>query len=111
MYELDYDPAGFEWVSNQDANRSIYTFIRHGEGRRHHLLFVCSFTPVERKGYQVGVPKRKEYTLVLNSDEARFGGSGAEKPQVYRAARKECDGQPYSFSYDLPPYGIAVFRF
>lgn len=111
LYELDYDPKGFEWVSAHDADRSIYTFIRHGVSGRNNLLFVCSFTPVDRKKYQVGVPKGKQYTLVMNSDEARFGGSGAEKPEVYKAVKKACDGQPYSFEYDLPPFGIAVFKF
>jgi 1,4-alpha-glucan branching enzyme len=111
LYELDYDPKGFQWMSCEDADRSIYTFVRHGASGRNNLLFVCSFTPVERKGYQVGVPKGKQYTLVLDSDAAEFGGSGAEKPEVYKATKKACDGQPYSFEYDLPPYGIAVFKF
>ena len=111
LYELDYNPKGFEWMSCEDADRSIYSFVRRGKSGRNSLLFVCNFTPVERKGYQVGVPKAKQYTLVLDSDDANFGGAGAVKPQVYKATKKTCDGQPYSFEYDLPPLGIAVFKF
>jgi 1,4-alpha-glucan branching enzyme len=59
----------------------------------------------------VGVPKRKQYRLVLNSDDAAYGGSGKEQPAVYRAVKQECDGRMYSFAYDLPAYGTAVFKF
>ena len=47
-----------------------------------NLLFVCNFTPMEREDYRVGVPRRKQYKLVLNSDAAEFGGSGQERPLV-----------------------------
>lgn len=74
-------------------------------------LFVCNFTPIERPEYRVGVPRGKQYRLVLNSDELQYGGSGKARPAVYKAKKQECDGRPYSFGYDLPPYGVAVFEF
>lgn len=45
-----------------------------------NLLFVCNFTPVDRPDYRVGVPRRKQFKLVLNSDETKYGGSGEELP-------------------------------
>ena len=72
---------------------------------------MINFTPVDRPDYRVGVPRRKQYRLILNSDAAEFGGSGKEQPEVYRAVKKECDGRPYSFAYDLPGYGVAVFKY
>ena len=68
-------------------------------------------TPVARQDYRVGVPKKKQYRLILNSDAEEFGGSGKEQPLVYRAVSQECDGREYSFAYDLPAYGVAVFKF
>lgn len=111
MYELDCSPEGFEWVNADDAERSIYSFIRHSKDGKKNLLFVCNFTPMERKEYRVGVPRRKQYKLILNSDEKKYGGEGIERPLVYKGVKKECDGRPFSFAYDLPPYGVAVFEF
>lgn len=75
-------------------------------------MFVFNFTPVERPDYRVGVPKRKAYKLILDSDAAEFGGSAAAaKPDSYRALKKECDGKQFSIEYPLPAYGVAVFRF
>ena len=69
LYEMDNDPAGFEWINADDIFRSIYSFVRHSKNKEKNLLFVCNFTPVEREDYRVGVPTRKTLKLVLNSDE------------------------------------------
>ena len=111
LYEMDQDWRGFEWINADDGYRSIFSFVRHSEDGKKNLLFVCNFTPMERADYRVGVPKRKQYKLVLNSDDEKYGGTGEERPVVYKAVKKECDGRPYSFAYKLPPYGVAVFEF
>lgn len=111
MYELDSSWEGFEWINANDAERSIFSFIRKSKDGKNNLLFVCSFTPVERPDYCVGVPEKKTYKLILNSDAAEFGGSGAERPLSYKAKEKECDGRKYSFAYPLPAYGVAIFRY
>ena len=111
LYELDTDPSGFNWINKDDMFRSIFSFTRHSKDKKKNLLFVCNFTPMERPDYRVGVPRGKQYKLVLNSDDKRYGGTGAERPEVYRARKGECDGQPYSFAYPLPAYGVAVFEF
>ena len=111
LYQLDQDPKGFEWVNADDNTRSIFSFVRHNESGRNNLLFVINFTPVARPDYRVGVPRKKQYQLVLNSDDAAFGGSGKAQPEIYRAVKQECDGRPFSFAYDLPAYGVAVFKF
>ena len=111
LYQLDQDPKGFEWINADDNTRSIFSFVRHNESGRNNLLFVINFTPVARPDYRVGVPRKKQYQLVLNSDDAAFGGSGKAQPEIYRAVKQECDGRPFSFAYDLPAYGVAVFKF
>ena len=111
LYELDTESEGFNWINRDDLFRSIFSFTRHSKDKKKNLLFVCNFTPMERPDYRVGVPRGKQYKLVLNSDDARYGGSGEERPLVYKAKKGECDGQPYSFAYPLPPYGVAVFEF
>ena len=111
MYEQDTVGYGFEWVNANDGYRSIFSFIRHSRNNKKNLLFVCNFTPMEWADYRVGVPRRKQYRLILNSDEKQYGGKGEERPLVYKAVKQECDGRPYSFAYKLPPYGVAVFEF
>ncbi len=111
MYELDHEWGGFEWINADDTDHSIYSFIRKSSDGKKCLICVLNFTPVERPEYRVGVPQAGGYKLVLNSDEERFGGSGAVTQKSYRAKKGEWDGQPYSIAYPLPAFGAAVFEF
>ena len=111
MYELDHSWTGFEWINADDAERSIFSFIRKSKNGKNNLLFVCNFTPVEREDYRVGVPTGGKYKLVLNSDDAKFGGTGEKRPLTYTAAKVACDDRTHSFAYSLPAYGVAIFSF
>ena len=111
LYEYDCWPEGFEWINANDGDRSIFSFVRHSENGKNNLLFVCNFTPVARPDYRVGTTCRRKHTLILNSDAAEFGGSGEEKPEVYKPQKKTADERKYSIAYDLPAYGVAIFKF
>ena len=104
LYGTDTDPSGFEWINADDGDRSIYSFVRKSPTKRNNLLVVSTFTPVERPDYRVGVPKKKQYTLVLDEN-----GQTAKK--VFKAEKQDCDNRPFSFAYPLPAYGVAVFQY
>ena len=101
---------GFQWVNADDADRSIYSFIRWSPTGKDNLLFVCNFTPMERSDYMVGVPKEGKYELILDSRATEFGGD-KKTPVSFRAEKAECDGQPCRVAFPLRPYEAAVFRF
>ena len=111
MYELDTEWNGFEWINADDRDRSIFSFIRKSKDGKNNLLFVINFTPMARDDYRVGVPKKKTYKLILNSEDAQFNATDVERDESYKAVKSECDGRPYSFAYPLAPYGVAVFKF
>lgn len=109
LYEKDYDWEGFYWINADDKERSIFSFIRYSKDKKRSLLFVLNFTPVARPEYRVGVPKRGTYTLLLDQDHGLY--KRGEKAPSIRSEKMEWDGQEYSFPYQLPAYGAAVFRF
>lgn len=111
MYENDHSWDGFQWMNADDAEQSTYAFVRKSSTGRNSLLFVLNMTPVKREGYTIGVPKKKKYKLLLNSDEECFGGWGNVIPAELTAEAKASHNQEYSISFDLPPYGAAVFVF
>ena len=111
MYEIDNTWDGFEWMNADDAEHSTYCFVRKGSSGKNNLLFVLNMTPMKWENYTVPVPKKKKYKLLLNSDEERFGGWGNEIPAEIMAEKKPYHYKDYSISFDLPPYGAAVFLF
>lgn len=109
MYRLDRDWKGFQWINANDAERSIFSFIRRDETNKKNLLFVCNFTPVARPDYRIGVPKRGNFTLLLDHEHGLY--ERGDKAKIFKAKKGECDGQDNYFEYPLPAYGTAVFKF
>ena len=111
MFDQDGSWEGFEWINADDGDRSIFSFIRHSRDNKKNLVFICNFTPVERTDYSFGMPVKKRLKLVLDSDEAQYGGDGMKHAKTFTPKEGECDGKPYRVDYPLPAYGVAVFQY
>ena len=109
MYENDNNWNGFEWMNADDADHSTYSFVRKSSTGKRNLLFVMNMTPMKWENYTVGVPEKKKYRLLLNSDDTAFGGRGHEVPKELMAKKKAFHYHDYSISFDLPPYGALIF--
>ena len=109
LYENDNSWAGFEWLNCDDKDRSVYSFFRKSENGKNELLFVLNMTPMKWENYVVGVPKKKKYKLLLNSDDKKFAGNGNVIPKELAAEAKPCNNREYSITFDLHPYTAAIF--
>ena len=105
----DGNPDSFKWINCDDADRSIFSWMRKSADGKNNLLFVCNFTPVARPDYAVGAPCAGTYTLVLDNTRGHVGYK--ESNNKYIAVEGECDRLPYRINYSLPAYGVAVFKF
>ena len=110
MYELDDSWDGFSWINADDADRSIFSFVRYNKKKKKNLLFVINFTPMNREDYMVGVPKKGTYRLILDQLHGSYSLAN-KKPIPFKAVKGECDHQPYHVKYPLVPYGVAIFEF
>ncbi len=110
LWEQDASQDGFYWINADDTEKSLYSFARYNSSEDDILCVVVNFTPVERPEYRMGVPLKGAYTLVLNSDEERFGGAGAALPKTLTAEKIPWDGQAYSIGFKLPPFGAVIYK-
>jgi 1,4-alpha-glucan branching enzyme len=110
LYRLDNDWQGFEWINADDADRSIFSFLRRDESRKKSLLFVINFTPVAREDYRVGVPHAGSYRLILDEREGLYTLQ-KKRAVSYRAKPGECDQRPFYLEAPLPAYGVRIFEF
>lgn len=112
LYELDYHPRGFEWMNCEKDREGTVSFVRRSKTGERSLLFVCNFTAQVRGEFRVGVPKGGRYKLVLNSDDAEFGGEAYFRTKPTQQAEKSpCDGKEYSILMNLPPLSVLVFEY
>jgi 1,4-alpha-glucan branching enzyme len=108
LHELDFDPRGFEWVSADDREQSVLSFLRTPRSGDRVVLAVLNFTPVPRANYRVGVPRGGRWSEIVNTDAVEYGGSGIGNSGGADAVPFASHGRPYSLSLQLPPLA-AVF--
>jgi 1,4-alpha-glucan branching enzyme len=105
LHARDCEPEGFRWIDADDADRSIFTWLRFdGEGGP-ALAVLCNFTPVPRERVLVGLPEPGPWREVLNTDAAAYGGSGVGNPGGVTALPLPAFGLPASAEMTLPPLG------
>ena len=109
LHELDFDPAGFEWVDCNDSVLSTLSLIRRGRNTK-TVLVVCNFTPATHTHYRVGVPYGGFWKEVLNSDSAYYWGSGQGNAGGVEAQPVSVHGRPHSLTITLPPLAAVYFR-
>jgi 1,4-alpha-glucan branching enzyme len=85
LHQLDCEDSGFEWIIADDANRSVFAWLRKGSDPRHRCLVVVNFTPQVWRDYRVRVPFAGRWREVLNTDAAAYGGSGVGNAGVVSA--------------------------
>ncbi len=100
--ETDGDWKGFKWLNAQDGENSILSYMRYSKDQKDAIAVVLNFTPVEHKLYTVGVPENGTYTVVLNSNDEKFGGSGTGRKKSYRAKKIPFGGFDYSIDIEIP---------
>lgn len=110
LYELDFDQAGFEWVSCLDADHSIIAFMRYSKNKEEALLVVCNFTPVVYEEFRVGVPFSGKYKEIFNSDKDIYGGNNHINPRVKHSKAIPWDGRKDSILCVIPPLGISIYK-
>ena len=71
LHERDCRPDGFRWVVMDDADQSVFAYLRNSADDSAPVLVVCNFTPVPRTEYRVGVPAPGTWREVLNTDSQR----------------------------------------
>ena len=110
LHELDFDPAGFEWIDCTDADSSALVYIRRAKTSQDVILVACNFTPVPRQNYRVGVPRAGFWKEILNSDASIYGGSGWGNVGGVEAAPIPFHGRPSSVNLTLPPLAVIVLK-
>jgi len=105
----------FWWLDPDDGAHSVVAFCRRapGDGRTDTAAVVANLTPVPRHGYRLGIPFPEPWTVVLDTDNAAFGGSGHELVPggggpLEPDPSTPWQGQPQSLLLTLPPLSVVI---
>ena len=110
LHELDFTPAGFEWINNISADECVVVYVRKASNGD-ELVVVANFTPVIRSDYKIGVPHMGKYKEIFNSNALKYGGDGVVNKRTFVSVKDECDGREDSIRILLPGMGVSVLRY
>jgi len=114
LHQQDFSGDGFEWVDHNDAQRSVFSFIRKGADTNAAgglLLVVCNMAPVVHHGFRLGVPRAGTWAEKLNTDSAYYAGSNVGTPLgVASTQGVPSHGREQSLVLTLPPLATIFFE-
>lgn len=109
--ERDDDAGGFQWLDADDADSSIYGFLRWAVDGDRAVACVHELHAGAQHGllHRVGLPWTGAWEVVIDTDAAGFGGSGfAGGRTTVEADATPWQGQPCSALIDLPAARIGL---
>jgi 1,4-alpha-glucan branching enzyme len=110
LHEVDFEWRGFEWLDCNDADNSIFSFIRRAKKPEDCIMVVMNATPVVREGYRIGVPQAGFYAEVLNTDSAAYGGSNVGNMGGVQSMPVPHMGRQHSTVLTLPPLAATFLK-
>jgi 1,4-alpha-glucan branching enzyme len=109
-HQLDFEPAGFQWIDANDSMNSVLSYIRNGRRPSDRFIAVLNFTPVVRHNYRIGVPEPGFWREALNSDAETYGGSGIGNYGGVESTPLASHGHFHSLNLVLPPLAMIVLK-
>ena len=111
LHETDNEPGGFAWISHDDSESSVISFLRLNAKPEDTLAVIGHFTPLERPSYRIGVPWPGFWREVINSNAKAYGGSGAGNLGGLHTDDIPFHGQPCSLELLLPGDSVLILKF
>ncbi|MFO7303043.1 MAG: 1,4-alpha-glucan branching protein GlgB [Acidobacteriota bacterium] len=110
LHEVDFEPAGFEWIDCNDHESSVISLIRRAKDPRDFVVVVLNFTPVVREGYRIGVPEPGFYRELINSDAIWYAGGNVGNQGGVYTEPVAAHGHAQSLRLMLPPLGALILK-
>ncbi|MGB0498725.1 MAG: 1,4-alpha-glucan branching protein GlgB [Rubricella sp.] len=106
LHAKDCEEDGFAWIEANDADNSVFAWLRRGREGDPAVAVVCNFTPIERTGYRIGLPNTGRWREALNTDAALYGGGNRGNMGGVTAVAGEHSGFPAVAEVTVPPLSV-----
>jgi 1,4-alpha-glucan branching enzyme len=110
LHVRDCEPGGLDWVDANDADNSVYAFLRKSADPDDTILVILNCTPLPRFNYRVGVDAEGHWSELLNTNAETFGGSGHGNFGGLDAYPVPKHGRRFSLNLTLPPLGVLYLK-
>jgi 1,4-alpha-glucan branching enzyme len=110
LYELQFDPAGFEWIDLQHRSESVMAFKRKGKNPAGDIVVIINATPVVRNDWKISVQGKEEWHEIFNSDHPDFWGTGVVYNPAIPCVCVDAQNKWYELTLQLPALSAVVLQ-
>jgi 1,4-alpha-glucan branching enzyme len=110
LYQLQFDPAGFEWVDLGHRSESVMAFKRKGKNPAQDILVVINATPVVRHDWKIKVQGKTSWQEIFNSDAKEFWGTGVVYNPLIPSVCVDKENNWYELTLQLPALSAVVLK-
>lgn len=111
LYEKQFSFDGFEWIDHNDAENSVFSYIRKGHNDNENLIVICNLTETPKLSYQLGLPKYGDIKEIFNSDLERYNGTNNYINSDLKVLDKGHNFREFSVNLNLPPLSVVVLKY
>lgn len=108
LYKYDYDYEGFEWIDADNADQSIYIYLR--KYKEEQFIIVLNMTPCSYENFRVGVSQVGEYVEIINSEKDIYDGCNMCNYTPVSSEEIPMHHRPYSIDIRIAPFSAICFK-
>ena len=110
LYELQFDPSGFEWIDLQHRSESVMAFKRRGKNPADDVVVLINATPVVRHDWKISVQGKQEWQEIFNSDHQDFWGTGVVYNPAIPCVCVDASKKYYELTLQLPALSAVLIK-
>ena len=104
LWQLDHEPAGFQWIDGGNADQNILSYLRF-DAKGEAVVVIVNFAGHPYENFRIGLPSQGAWKEILNTDAEIYGGSGVGNHGQVVAESIPSHGREFSAELNIPPLG------
>ena len=110
LYELQFDPKGFEWIELNKREEGILAFKRKGKNRNNDLLIVMNISNKNFRNWSFFVTGKTNWNEIFNSDSIDFWGTGEYMNENLNTKLIDKKSKTCEINISIPALSAMIFR-
>ena len=108
LWELDFEPEGFQWLTSDDADYNTLSYMRLNKAGK-PLVVVVNFSGSAWQSYRVPLSQGGKWKEIFTTDDAKYGGSDIHNEDI-QVVDGEFHGRNWSTYLTIPALGAIILE-
>lgn len=108
LWQQDHEPDGIKITIADEPD--VLSYIRYGKQKDDFTVVAMNLVPVQKDHFRVPVPSPGTYEIILNTEDAAFGGTWTKWQQTLTAEIGENHDVPAWLDVILPAMGALLIK-